>query len=79
MANYPYMTSIVWHRGDVRVHDHPALWTAQQQGRVLPLLIIDDHIFQRETLSARRYYPAPMVEHKVARARFLQLAKEVLH
>lgn len=48
------MISIVWHRGDVRVHDHLALWAAQQQGKVLPLVIIDEHIFERATVSARR-------------------------
>ncbi|MFS0576066.1 deoxyribodipyrimidine photo-lyase [Sporosarcina sp. 179-K 3D1 HS] len=31
--------TIVWFRNDLRLHDHPALWEAAQQGAVLPVFI----------------------------------------
>ena len=30
---------IVWFRKDLRLHDHPALWEAAQQGKVIPIFI----------------------------------------
>lgn len=35
------MTSIVWFRRDLRLHDHPALLTAHRDGPVLPLVVLD--------------------------------------
>ena len=36
------MTTIVWFRQDLRVHDNPALAAAASRGSVLPLYILDD-------------------------------------
>lgn len=38
---------IVWFRQDLRLKDHPALWSAVAQGAVLPLYIIDPEITPR--------------------------------
>ncbi|PQV64150.1 deoxyribodipyrimidine photo-lyase [Abditibacterium utsteinense] len=50
---------IVWHRAELRVHDHPALHHAlelagQDDGIVVPLVIIDPKIFERSDLTPRR-------------------------
>ncbi|MEZ4606273.1 MAG: deoxyribodipyrimidine photo-lyase [Deinococcales bacterium] len=47
--------TILWHRGDLRLRDHEALWAALAGAdELIPLLIIDDHIFKRADLSSRR-------------------------
>ena len=50
---------LVWHRADLRTHDHPALCAALQMARetggvVVPVVIIDDAIFERADLTPRR-------------------------
>ena len=35
-------TSIVWFRQDLRLHDNPALLEAAQNGKILPIYILDD-------------------------------------
>ena len=50
---------LVWHRAELRVHDHPALHHAlelagQDGGIVVPLVIIDPAIFERPDLTPRR-------------------------
>lgn len=50
---------LVWHRSELRTHDHPALHAAAQQARdmgtsVLPLVILDPAIFDRPDLTPRR-------------------------
>ena len=50
---------LIWHRTELRTHDHPALMAAlelsQNDGSgVLPLLIIDSKIFARPDLTPRR-------------------------
>ncbi len=49
---------IVWHRADLRTHDHPALCAALEMaksgGAVVPVVIIDDAIFERPDLTPRR-------------------------
>ena len=50
---------LVWHRADLRTHDHPALVAALEMarssgGRVVPVVIVDDHIFDRPDLTPRR-------------------------
>ena len=50
---------LVWHRADLRVHDHPGLHHALQLaqsdgGSVVPLVIIDPFIFCRPDLTPRR-------------------------
>ncbi len=50
---------LIWHRSDLRTHDHPALHAAAQMARetgaqVLPLVIIDPQIFSRQDLTPRR-------------------------
>ena len=49
---------LVWHRADLRTHDHPALVAALEMaksgGTVVPVVIIDDHIFERPDLTPRR-------------------------
>ncbi|HEX8465419.1 MAG TPA: deoxyribodipyrimidine photo-lyase, partial [Abditibacterium sp.] len=50
---------LVWHRAELRVHDHPALHhalelAAKDDGIVVPLVIIDPIIFNRSDLTPRR-------------------------
>ncbi len=50
---------LVWHRAELRVHDHPALHHAlelakKDGGIVVPLVIIDPEIFERADLTPRR-------------------------
>ena len=50
---------IVWHRAELRTHDHPALvaaleTAAKRGGAVVPVVIIDDRIFERPDLTPRR-------------------------
>ena len=49
---------LVWHRADLRTHDHPALVAALKMaasgGAVVPVVIIDDAIFARPDLTPRR-------------------------
>lgn len=46
---------LIWHRAELRTHDHPALDAAAQAGgRVVPLVVIDPHIFRRPTTTPRR-------------------------
>ncbi|WP_435018594.1 cryptochrome/photolyase family protein [Tundrisphaera sp. TA3] len=46
---------LVWHRTELRTHDHPALDAAARSGEtVLPLVIIDPIIFGRPTTTPRR-------------------------
>ena len=46
---------LVWHRTELRTHDHPALDAAARSGEaVLPLVIIDPVIFGRPTTTPRR-------------------------
>ena len=37
---------IVWHRADLRTHDHPALLEAQNRGRVLPVFVLDPSLLR---------------------------------
>ena len=45
-------TRVVWHRGDLRIHDHPALHVALDAGPAVGLVVLDDCIL--EAASARR-------------------------
>ena len=46
---------LVWHRTELRTHDHPALAAAAGSGgAVLPLVIVDPIIFERPTTTPRR-------------------------
>jgi len=50
---------IVWHRTELRTHDHPALHHALEMARegggaIVPLVIVDDAIFARPDLTPRR-------------------------
>ncbi len=50
---------LVWHRAELRIHDHPALHHALEMaqkdgGTVVPLVIIDPIIFERADLTPRR-------------------------
>ena len=47
--------AIVWHRRDLRVHDHPALATAAREyERVLPVFVLDDRLLHGRFASASR-------------------------
>jgi deoxyribodipyrimidine photo-lyase len=55
----PKPVYIVWHRSELRTHDHPALHNAEllaaeTGGIVVPVVIIDDEIFGRADLTPRR-------------------------
>ena len=50
---------LIWHRSELRTHDHPALHAAALMAReagtkLLPLVIIDPKIFERGDLTPRR-------------------------
>lgn len=50
---------LIWHRSELRTHDHPALHAAAKMAhetgaKVLPLVIIDPVIFERADLTPRR-------------------------
>src|SRR3954463_11179427 len=46
---------LVWHRTELRTHDHPGLAAASRSGvPVAPLVIIDPIIFGRPTTTPRR-------------------------
>ena len=50
---------LVWHRSELRTHDHPALHSAalmahESGAKVLPLVILDPKIFGRSDLTPRR-------------------------
>ena len=48
-------TAIVWHRRDLRVHDHPALTTAAREyERVVPVFVLDDRLLHGRFASASR-------------------------
>lgn len=47
--------SLVWFRSDLRIHDHPALVRAAQEGRVLPVFIADPEIWAGRARSARQW------------------------
>ncbi|MBS3965759.1 MAG: deoxyribodipyrimidine photo-lyase [Truepera sp.] len=44
---------IVWHREDLRLHDHPALDAGLLEGAPLPLLILDEQLLARADLTPR--------------------------
>lgn len=59
MASQNKPVHIVWHRTELRTHDHPALHHAlelarESGGAVVPLVIVDDEIFNRPDLTPRR-------------------------
>jgi len=50
---------LIWHRSELRTHDHPALHAAALMAResgakILPLVIVDPKIFERGDLTPRR-------------------------
>lgn len=50
------MTSILWYRRDLRVHDLPALQAAVEAGPVLPLFVFDDRLVHGRWPSANRVW-----------------------
>jgi len=48
------VTSILWYRRDLRVHDLPALAAAAEQGSVLPVFVLDDRLLGGRRASANR-------------------------
>ena len=55
----PTPLHLVWHRAELRTHDHPALDAALKMARgnngcVVPVVVIDDAIFNRPDLTPRR-------------------------
>lgn len=47
---------IVWHRGDLRTHDHPALAAAAANGPVVGLVILDPNILAATTARRRALF-----------------------
>jgi deoxyribodipyrimidine photo-lyase len=41
------VTSVLWLRRDLRLHDHPALHEAAKDGQVLALFVLDPHLLKR--------------------------------
>jgi deoxyribodipyrimidine photo-lyase len=49
------VTAIVWFRRDLRVHEHPALWTAlERHDRVVPVFCLDDRLLHGRHASGSR-------------------------
>lgn len=48
------VTSILWYRRDLRVHDLPALAAAAEQGPVLPVFVLDERLLGGRRASANR-------------------------
>lgn len=48
------VTSIMWYRRDLRIHDLPALQAALEAGPVLPLFVLDDRLLHGKWPSANR-------------------------
>ena len=46
---------VVWFKRDLRVHDHRALVQAAQQGRVLPLFVVEKEFWQQPDASTRQW------------------------
>jgi deoxyribodipyrimidine photo-lyase len=49
---------IVWHRGDLRTHDHPALHTALIEGEVLGLVVLDPEVLDATSARRRAWFVA---------------------
>lgn len=47
---------IVWFRKDLRLHDHPALWEATQQGMVIPVFIRSKEETESQTSDASLWW-----------------------
>lgn len=50
----PSLTTVVWFRRDLRVHDHPALMDAANRGAVAPLFVLDPAILHGRFASPNR-------------------------
>lgn len=48
------MTTLVWFRNDLRLHDHPALAAAAAQGAVVPVFVLDERILRGRHASPNR-------------------------
>jgi len=48
------MSTLVWFRRDLRIHDHPALWAARSEGTVFGLFVLDPRILGASTTGPRR-------------------------
>ncbi len=46
---------IVWFKRDLRIQDHPALFAAARQGRILPLYILEPELWSQPDMSRRQY------------------------
>ena len=49
------MTTIVWFKRDLRIHDHPALFAAVQAGAVVPLYIYEPGYWALPNVSGRQF------------------------
>ena len=58
---YCVAMQIVWHRGDLRVHDHPALAAAVADGPALGLVVLDPAILGRTSARRRSWFQANVV------------------
>ncbi|MFO7893342.1 MAG: deoxyribodipyrimidine photo-lyase [Longimicrobiales bacterium] len=47
---------LVWHRGDLRTHDHPALATAVEAGPTLGLVVLDPNILNDTSRRRRTFF-----------------------
>jgi deoxyribodipyrimidine photo-lyase len=52
------LTRIVWHRGDLRTHDHPALHGAVHAGPTIGLVILDNRILCATSARRRAWFYA---------------------
>ena len=47
---------LVWHRGDLRTHDHPALTAAAAAGEAVGVVVLDPNIFAAASLRRRAWF-----------------------
>lgn len=50
--------NLVWHRADLRTHDHPALYQAAQRGPLVGLVNLDPHILEPTSPRRRAWFYA---------------------
>lgn len=67
--------NLVWHRGDLRTHDHPALNAAAARGAVLGLVILDPAILGRTSARRQAWFLANV---RALRECYRELGSELL-
>src|SRR5689334_11407668 len=59
-ARHMASTSVMWFRRDLRLHDNPALLAACAADEVVPLFVLDPHLWERAGQVRRAYLAASL-------------------